>query len=156
MGIGPLSPSYSSGHDFTVEVDGLCFRFNAEDFSWRVGAAAVRLGLIGQGRLGSGEIEDLVALAAHGRIAEPASAMAAHIEAHRDPLLAGGTDLVHWLRRLVFRGAWIDQQVADGTLVPEFEEGRGFRYRSAATGEAAAEEPTVPDWSPHAYGGGGT
>jgi len=152
MGLGPLSPSYSSGHDFSVEVDGVRFRFSATDFASRVGAAAVQLRLIARVRLGAGEVEDLVALTAHGRVAEPASPLAAHIESHRDRLMGGGDDLVHWLRRLVFRGAWIDQQVADGTLVPEFDEARGFRYRSAATGQPAAEEPVVPNLSDLVYG----
>ena len=152
MGLGPLSPSYSSGHDFSVEVDGVRFGFNAEDFSSRVGAAAVRLGLVGRERLGEPETEDLVALAAHGAVAQPASPLAAHVDAHAARLLGGDADLVHWLRRLVFTGAWIDQQVADGTLVPEFDEARGFRYRSAATGQPAADEITVPDWSGIAYG----
>jgi hypothetical protein len=152
MGLGPLSPSYSSGHDFSVEVDGVRFRFSAADFASRVGAAAVQLRLISRDRLGTGETEDLVALTAHGKITEPASALAAHIEAHRERLLTGDADLVHWLRRLVFRGAWIDQEVADGALVPEFDESRGFRYRSAATGQPAADEPPVPDWSAVAFG----
>ena len=155
MSLGPLSPSYSSGHDFAVEVEGVRFRFSAGDFASRVGAAAERLGLIGRARLGPGETEDLVALTAHGRIAEPASGLAAHIDAHREALLDGPDDLVHWLRRLVFRGAWVDQQVADGTLAPEFDETRGFRFRSAATGQPAADEPAVPDWSAVAYGGAG-
>ena len=152
MALGPLSPSYSSGHDFSVEVDGVRFRFNAADFGSRVGAAAIQLGLVGRERLAAGETEDLVAVAAHGRITEAASPLAAHIEAHRGRLLSGDGDLVHWLRRLVFHGAWIDQQVADGALVPEFDEQRGFRYRSAATGQPAADEPAVPDWSGLAYG----
>ncbi len=153
MGLGPLSPSYSSGHDFAVEVDGVRFRFNADDFASRVGAAAERLRLVARPLLGPGEVADLVALAAHGGIAEPASGLAAHVEAHRDVLREGPDDLVHWLRRLVFRGAWVDQQVADGTLVPEFDQTRGFRFRSAATGQPAAEEGAVPDWSGIAYGG---
>lgn len=153
MGIGPLSPSYSSGRDFSVEVDGVRFRFSAEDFASRVGAAAVQLGLIARARLGANESADLVALAAHGRIGEPKSPLAQHVEAHRDRLLEGPDDLVHWLRRLVFRGAWIDQQVSDGTLVPEFDESRGFRYRSAATGQPAADEASAPDWSDIVYPG---
>ena len=153
MGLGPLSPSYSSGRDFSVEVDGVRFRFSAADFTSRVGAAAVQLGLMTRPRLGAEELDDLVALAAHGRIGEPRSELAAHVESHRGRLLDGPDDLVHWLRRLVFRGAWIDQQVADGTLVPEFDEARGFRYRSAATGQPAAEESPMPDWSQIAYRG---
>jgi hypothetical protein len=155
MGLGPLSPSYSSGHDFSVEVDGVRFRFSAGDFASRVGAAAERLGLMARPDLRDDETADLVALTAHGAIASPRSPLAAHIAEHRDVLLDGPDDLVHWLRRLVFRGAWVDQQVADGTLVPEFDEARGFRFRSAATGQPAAEEGPVPDWSGVAYGGGG-
>ncbi len=154
MGLGPLSPSYSSGHDFAVEVDGVRFRFSADDFASRVGAAAERLGLMARPALRDDVTADLVALTAHGRIAQPRSGLAAHVEAHRDVLLDGAGDLVHWLRRLVFRGAWVDQQVADGTLVPEFDETRGFRFRSAATGQPAAEGSAVPDWSGVAYGGG--
>jgi hypothetical protein len=150
-----LSPSYASGHDFAVEAAGVRFRFNADDFADRVGAAAVRLGIVERGRLGEGELEDLVALAAHGRIVSPASGLAAHVERHREVLLSGEEDLVHWLRRLVFRGAWIDQQVADGRIEPVFEEPGGFSYRSALTGAAAAPDPPLPDWSLYAYGGPG-
>lgn len=153
MGLGPLSPSYSSGHDFSVEVDGVRFAFSAGDFASRIGAAAVRLGLIARDRLGDAEIADLVALAAHGAVSDPRSPLAAHIDEHAGRLLGGDADLVHWLCRLVFTGAWVDQQVADGTLVPEFDEARGFRYRSAATGQPAADEATVPDWSAIAYRG---
>jgi hypothetical protein len=150
-----LSPSYSSGRDFAVEVAGVRFCFSAEDFASRVGAAALRLGVVERASLGAGELEDLVALAAHGAVASPASALAAHIERHRETLLGGGEDLVHWLRRLVFRGAWIDQQVADGRVEPVFEEGRGFVYRSALTGAPAALDPAVPDWSRAAFRGDG-
>lgn len=153
MGTGPLAPSYSSGHDFSVEVDGVRFRFSAADFASRVCAAAVRLGLVAREALGARERRDLVALTASGRIAAPESRLAAHLDAHAAELAADGADPVHWLRRLVFRGAWIDAQVSDGTLAPVFEDGVGFRYRSVATGEPAAEEPATPDWSAIAYGG---
>ena len=150
-----LSPSYASGHDFAVEAAGVRFRFNADDFADRVGAAAVRLGVIERDRLGEGEVQDLVALAAHGRIVSPASGLAAHLERHRDVLLTGEEDLVHWLRRLVFRGAWIDQQVADGRIEPVFEEPGGFTYRSALTGAGAAPDPALPAWPIGPYGDGG-
>ncbi len=152
MGLGPLSPTYSSGHDISVEADGARFAFSAEDFSSRTGSAAIQLRLIRREQLGAHERADLVAMALHGRIAAPASGLAGHIEAHRERLLSGDADLVHWLRRLVFRGAWIDQQVTDGALVPEFDEARGFRYRGAATGMLAADALTIPDWSEIEYG----
>lgn len=150
-----LSPTYSSGSDFSVEAAGVRFRFSARDFAERVGDAAVRLGLIAREDLGGDELDDLVALAAHGRVSHPASPLADHLARHRDVLLGGGDDLVHWLRRLVFRGAWIDTQISDGRIEPVFEEPRGFRYRRAATGATVASDPPLPDWSIVAYGGGG-
>jgi hypothetical protein len=151
MGHGPLSPSYSSGHDFSIEVEGVRFRFNAEDFHSRVGAAAVRLGLLRRDALTPQVLEDLVALTAHGTVSTPRSPFAAHLDRHHATLLGGGADLVHWLRRLVFRGAWVDQQVRDGVLVPEFDETLGFVFRSRATGERTADEPRPPDWRVVAY-----
>jgi hypothetical protein len=151
MGQAPLSPDYSSGHDFAVEVEGVRFRFNADDYASRTGAAAIRLGLLERSALGPAELRDLVALAAHGRIARPSSPLAAHIAEHREALVADGRDIVHWLRRLIFRGAWIDQQITDGRLAPIFDEAHGFRYRSSATGLPAAAEPSLPDWSVLGY-----
>jgi len=148
-----LSPTYSSGTDFSVEAAGVRFGFSARDFSERVAQAAVGLGLIERGDLGEPELEDLVALTAHGRIDRPASPLAEHLERHRDVLLGGDDDLVHWLRRLVFRGAWIDTQIAAGRIQPVFDEaGGGFRYRRAATGVPIASDPPRPDWSIVAYG----
>ncbi len=151
MGQAPLSPDYSSGHDFAVEIEGVRFRFNSDDFASRTGAAAVRLGLLPRTALGPAELRDLVALAAHGRIARPSSPLAAHIAAHRRALEWQGRDVVHWLRRLIFRGAWIDQQITDGRIIPVWDEVHGFRYRSATTGQPAADEPALPDWSQIAY-----
>ncbi|HET6692075.1 MAG TPA: hypothetical protein VFG74_14550 [Miltoncostaeaceae bacterium] len=151
MGQAPLSPDYSSGHDFAVEIEGVRFRFNADDFASRTGAASVRLGLLPRSALGPAELRDLVALAAHGRIARPSSPLAAHIDRHRTTLEWQGRDVVHWLRRLIFRGAWIDQQITDGRIIPVWDEGHGFRYRSATTGQPAADEPALPDWSGTAY-----
>jgi hypothetical protein len=148
-----LSPRYSSGTDFSVEAVGVRFGFSARDFSERVGQAAVQLGLVGREDLGPAEVADLVALAAHGRVARPASPLAEHVERHRDVLLGRSDDLVHWLRRLVFRGAWIDTQIAEGRIQPVFDEARGgFRYRRAATGVPIAADPPLPDWSIVAYG----
>lgn len=148
-----LWPAYSTGSDFNVERAGVRFGFSAQDFGERVGQAAVSLGLIDRDDLGQGEERDLVALAAHGRVGTPASPLAEHLERHRDVLLAGGEDLVHWLRRLVFRGAWIDTQIAEGRIRPVYDETRGaFGLTRAATGVPIAAGPAMPDWSGVAYG----
>ena len=145
--------NYDSGQDYVLEYGDLRFTFNERDFSERVGQAAVALGLIEREDLGPSEVDDLVALAARGRVDRPASPLAEHVERHRDVLLGGGEDLVHWLRRLVFRGAWIDTQIAQGRIQPVFDEARGgFGFRRSATGVPIAADPPLPDWSAVAYG----
>jgi hypothetical protein len=150
-GTGPRAPVYRSGRDFEIHVGEMSFAFSADDFAERVGGAAERLGLVRREELGSGEVEDLVALCANGCIDRPRSALAAHVGRHAGALLGHDEDLVHWLRRLVFRGAWIDQHVADGRLEPVFEEGRGFRYRSSRSGRRVEDEAPTPDWSALGY-----
>lgn len=154
MGQGPLSPSYSSGHDFAIEVEGVRFCFNADDFAARTGSAAARLGLVAREHLTPGLLADLVALTAHGRIIRPRTGFADHVAGHPSLAAGGPGGAVHWLRRMVFRGAWIDQQVRDGVLSPEWDDAVGFRFRSVATGDWAAEEPRPPDWRSLAYAGG--
>jgi hypothetical protein len=134
-----------------MEFAGFRFRFSALDFGQRVEAAASRLGFVGRCSLDAGELADLVALAAHGDIPEPASPLADHVAEHRERILGWDDDLVYWLRKLVFRGAWLDQQVKDGQLEPVFGERDGFSYRSATTEKPVVEGSRAPDWSSVAY-----
>ena len=99
------------------------------DFSERCEQAALRLGFVG-GPLGEEELEDLVNLAVNGEILDPASALGEHVN-DCWPELVGPAErsLVHWLRRLVFRGAWLDQRVKEGELGVSFDEHPGgFAY----------------------------
>lgn len=146
-----LAPRYRSGDDVAIEIAGVRFRFSTADFAARVAAAATRLRFVRRAELGPAELHDLVALAARGVIAEPASPLASHVSARADELVGFPGDLVHWLRRLVFHGAWIDQQIADGWLEPVFESPGGFRYRSAATGRCVSGEGPSADWSAAEY-----
>ena len=121
--------NYDSGEDFVLEYGELRFTFNEEDFSERCEQAALKLGFVG-GRLGEGELEDLVNLAVNGEILDPASALGEHVN-DCWPELVGPAErsLVHWLRRLVFRGAWLDQRVNEGELSVAFNEETGsFAY----------------------------
>ena len=56
-------------------------------------------------------------LAVNGEVQEPASGLGEHVN-DCWPELVGPADrsLVHWLRRLVFRSAWLDQRVKEGEL----------------------------------------
>jgi hypothetical protein len=121
--------NYDSGEHFVLEYGELRFTFNETDFAERCEQAALKLGFVG-GRLGQEELEDLVNLAVNGEILEPASQLGEHV---RDcwPELVGPAErsLVHWLRRLVFRGAWLDQRVKEGELTVAFNEQSGtFAY----------------------------
>jgi hypothetical protein len=64
---------------------------------------------------------------------------------------------VHWLRRLVFRGAWLDQRVNEGELSVAFVQETGsFVYvqsgdaRSTGGGEPIELAPE-PSWGRVAY-----
>src|SRR5580704_3584124 len=121
--------NYNSGEDFVLEYGDLRFTFNERDFSERCEQAALKLGFVG-GRLGDDELEDLVNLAVNGDIQDPASALGEHVN-DCWPELVGPAErsLVHWLRRLVFRGAWLDQRVNEGELTFMFMEDTGsFAY----------------------------
>jgi hypothetical protein len=144
--------NYESGTDFTMEFGSFRFRFSADDFAGRVEAAARELGFLDAPAIGPAEIKDLVTLAAGGSIERPASPLGAHVAVNGDRLLGGDDDLVYWLRKLVFRGAWMDQQIKDGWLEPEFGD-EGFSYRSALNGEPVLVQAPSPDWSAVAYRG---
>ena len=148
------SPNYESGSDVTMEFAGFRYRFSAHDFEQRVEDAAARLGFVERHRLSAAERADLVALAASGEIAFAQSPVGAHVAQHTDGLLGWDDDLVFWLRTLVFRGAWLDQQVKDGGLQPVFSDEGGFSYRSADDPQVVMGYPEAPDWSEVAYRAG--
>ncbi len=152
--------NYSSGEDFVLEYGELRFTFNEGDFAERCEQAGLKLGFVG-GRLGEDEREDLVNLAVNGEIHDPASALGHHVN-DCWPELVGPAErsLVHWLRRLVFRGAWLDQRVREGELEVAFiEETCDFAYvqptRRPESGAPRGGEPIElspePSWARVAY-----
>lgn len=134
-----------------MEFAGFRFRFSALDFTQRVEDAAARLGFVRRTALDEGELADLVSLATNGEITDPASPLADHVAENRKALVGWDDDLVYWLRRLVFRGAWLDQQVKEGRLEPVFGEGEGFVYRSVTTEAPVVDQSRAPSWSTVAY-----
>lgn len=147
-----LSPvqgaNYTSGEDFVVEFLGYRFAFSAVDFEERVTGAAVRLGLLDGNELDPAETADLVELAADGRIVEPRSGLGLYVTRHWERVaLVGGESLVYWLRKLVFRGAWLDHRVKEGLLEVAWDDGAAdFAYRDPAGGRALLELAPVPSW----------
>lgn len=140
--------NYASGDDFVVEFLGYRFGFNAEDFEERVTGAAVRLGLIPSNDLDEEETADLVELAADGRIAEARSPLGRYLVRHWERVgLNDGESLVYWLRKLVFRGAWLDHRVKEGLLEVAWDEESGdFGYAEPRGGRALLELAPVPSW----------
>jgi hypothetical protein len=139
--------NYDSGEDFVLEYGDLRFTFNEQDFSERCEQAALALGFVG-GRLGEEEREDLVNLAVNGEILEPASPLGEHVKACW-PELTGPAErsLVHWLRRLVFRGAWLDQRVWEGELDVAFDDATGdFAYTQPDRSGEPIELAGEPSW----------
>ena len=140
--------NYSSGDDIVVEFLRLRFSFNAADFAQRVSAAAFRLGLVDDNELDDEETEDLVELTADGLIEEPRSELGRYLVRHWERLsLVEGESLVYWLRKLVFRGAWLDHRVKESLLEVVWDEERSeFAYRDPRGGRALLELAPVPSW----------
>ena len=141
--------NYWSGEDYVVEYVGYRFGFNAQDFEQRVTAAAVRLGLLDQNGLNDDETADLVELVADGVVREPRSGLGRYVVTHWERVaLVEGESLVYWLRRLVFRGAWLDHRVKEGLLEVAFDDSNGeFGYSDPRGGAGTLLElAPVPSW----------
>ena len=140
--------NYASGDDYVVEFLGYRFGFNSLDFEQRVNAAAVKLGLVGEEELDPGETSDLVELAAEGRIDDPRSGLGEYLVRHWERLsLVENESLVYWLRKLVFRGAWLDHRVKENLLEVEWDEqSSDFTYLDPRGDRALLELAPVPSW----------
>ena len=144
--------NYDSGQDFVLEYGELRFTFNERDFSERCEQASLTVGFV-DGRLDATESEDLVNLVVNGEVNDPASALGEHVN-DCWPDLVGPADrsLVHWLRRLVFRSAWLDQRVKEGELDISYDElTQTFAYIQPDRDGEAIELAPEPSWGRVAY-----
>jgi hypothetical protein len=139
---------YCSGADFEVEFLSYRFSFSRRDFEERVIAAVVKLGLVDRSELDADETSDLVELAADGRIVSARSGLGWYLVRHWERLsLVGDESLVYWIRKLVFRGAWLDHRVKEGLLeVGWDDEASEFAYRDPRGDRALLELAPVPSW----------
>src|SRR3954447_7877328 len=143
-----VEPNYMSGEDYAVEFLGYRFSFGALDFEERVTAAAVKLGLLEGNELDDDETADLVELVERGSIDEARSGLGRYLVRHWERVsLVDGESLVYWLRKLVFRGAWLDHRVKEGLLEVTWDEDQSdFGYRDPRGGRALLELAPVPSW----------
>ena len=144
--------NYESGADYVLEYGELRFSFNERDFAQRVEQAAVKLDFVRQG-LDDHELEDLLELAVNGEIGEPTSSLGEHINEHWTELVGPASrSLVHWIRRLVFRGAWLDQRVKEGELDVVFDDAsHSFGYVQPERDAEPIELSREPSWAGLAY-----
>ena len=147
--------NYDSGDEYTILFLGYKFSFNATDFEERVVAAAVKLGLLGGNELDDDETADLVELVWHDAIEEPRSELGRYLVRHWQELsLVEGEELLYWLKKLVFRGAWLDQRVKEGKLEVSFDEDDAdFAYHDPDGGRALLELLPTPSWHSLQYRG---
>jgi len=148
----PRRGNYDSGQDYVLEYGDLRFTFNEGDFTERVEQAALKLGFV-RSRLREHELEDLVNLAVNGEVQDPASQLGEHVN-DCWPELIGPSDrsLVHWLRRLVFRSAWLDQRVKEGELDVAFDDlSQTFAYVQPERGGAPVALSPEPNGHRIAY-----
>jgi hypothetical protein len=144
--------NYSSGEDFVLEYGELRFTFNERDFRERCEQAARKVGFI-EGEIEPDEAEDLINLVVNGEVSDPASALGDHVN-DCWPELVGPSErsLVHWLRRLIFRSAWLDQRVKEGELDVAFDEhSSGFIYVQPDRGGEPIRLAPEPSWNRVAY-----
>jgi hypothetical protein len=141
--------NYTSGNDYVVEFLGYHFSFGADDFEGRVVAAAVKLGVVETPELDEDEVADLVVLAAQGVVNEPSSRLGRYLVRNWERVsLVRGESLVYWLRKLIFRGAWLDHQVKRGALEVVWDESEDeFAYQHPdGGGRPLLELAPVPSW----------
>ncbi len=88
-----------------------------------------------------------------GEVAEPQSALGEHVNDCWPDLVGPPTQsIVHWLRRLVFDTAWLDQRVKDGELGVAFHESTGaFAYVRPDRRDEPVELSVQPSWGRVAY-----
>ncbi|HEY3463174.1 MAG TPA: hypothetical protein VGK62_06980 [Gaiellaceae bacterium] len=140
--------NYHSGDDYVVEFLGYRFSFSSRDFEERVTAAAVRLGLVPGPDLDEDETADLVELVERDAIGTPRSPLGEYLVRHWDALsLVRGESLVYWLKKLVFRGAWLDHRVKEGLLEVDWDDERqDFTFADTNGGRALLELLPTPSW----------
>ena len=143
-----IEANYVSGDDYVVEFLGYRFGFNAADFEERVIAAAVKLGLVQDNELEDDETADLLELVERDWIDEPRSGLGRYLVRHWERVsLVGGESLVYWLKKLVFRGAWLDHRVKEGLLEVAWDDDvADFGYLDPNGDRALLELAPVPSW----------
>lgn len=149
---------YNSGSDYVLEFGEMRFRFSHGDFAGRAEAAARELGLLPDRPLFGLERDDLAALVVDGEpVADPHTKLGEHLRDLWPELVElpdGSKGAAHWLRRLMFRQAWIDQRILEGEIEPVFTRRRGFVYvdPNRCVEHREIKLSPAPSFAAHRYG----
>jgi hypothetical protein len=139
-----------SGADCTLAFSGQAFSFSHEDLARRAVVAGVELGLVGAAASGDPRVHrDFADLVLGGELTVPESRSGSAALALAAGTVPGGrAELVYWLRKLVFRGAWIDARVADGRIEATYDErSASFSYAAGGLELAPSRRDDLPAWS---------
>ena len=121
-----LCEDFHSGDDIALGFLGRTYRFSRRDFEQRVVRAAVDLALVDR-PLARAEREDLVTAVIEGSLTAPRSDVGERIA---ELQAADGDDPVYWLRKLVFRSAWLDHRIKSGHVDVAYDDEAGaFRIQ---------------------------
>ena len=116
-----LCEDFHSGDDVTLGFLGRTYSFAQKDFEQRVVRAAIELELASK-PVSRGERSDVVQAAIAGQVADPRSEVGERII---ELQALGGEDPVYWLRKLVFRSAWLDHRIKHGQVDVAFDDSVG-------------------------------
>jgi len=116
-----IEEDFHSGDDVVLSFLGRRYSFARADFEQRVIRAAIDLGLATK-PVGRATRADLVEAAVSGGIETPRTSDGEHLV---DLLDGTSEDPVYWLRKLVFRSAWLDHRIKHGLVDVEFDEASG-------------------------------
>jgi len=143
---------YDSGDAYVLEHLDIRFTFSEHDFAERCELAARELGFTNR-FLDSAEREDLVTLVLNGEVRSPASPLGAYTNRNYDLLYsADKRSLTHWLRRVIFRGTWLDYLVRENELDIKFCSATGdFTYLQKNSEDRKLELDANPSWLSVSY-----
>lgn len=138
---------FDSGDDVTLAFLGRTYSFTRADFEQRVLRAAVELELA-ERPLSRPVHADLITATIEGELADPHSHVGEHLVelCERD-----GEDPIYWLRKLVFRSAWLDHRIKHGLVEVQFDDTAGTfriepgRYPLPGAGHPSFAALTVPE-----------
>ena len=145
--------NYDSGEDFVLEYGELRFTFNERDFAERCEQAARRSSASSAAGSRTPSSRTSSTSPSTARSTRPPRAWAS-TSTTAGPSSSGPSDrsLVHWLRRLVFRSAWLDQRVKEGELDVVFDDAsRSFAYVQPERDFEPVELAPEPSWGRVAY-----